>query len=306
MSDKETSIEGDFQGQLAHGNIINNIQDKARKLHDAEKFKIRKKVSNLEKITGKELVEIRSEMKCILGLGQDELCLEHEKAAHAILDLMLENATLKQAPKTHHDSLQAKLDESAGALTQLTRRSGEQSAEIAALTDALKREKYQRANVSPSKNEQALQQGLTQTQASLKRQQELTGNYALRAETAEGKNKQAQFDCDKAKKTKNRAILGMVLTLAAAIATGTWFYLQTQSFKQQLAAISVPSSQLCHFQGQPYSPGSSIAPPGKGIKRCELANNQARWVDAPALKSTRYPAKKIYRVPVEEKVNDEG
>lgn len=108
---KKQIIYGDFNGQLANGNINNHIHhDQGRPLTGKERVEINNKVKILHEKYGEHGGRTWTFLHKTIGVESvDAMCLGHRDAAHAIVDLLLERAELAH-----------QLKQTASALHQLT------------------------------------------------------------------------------------------------------------------------------------------------------------------------------------------
>lgn len=125
MSTQE--IKGDFAGQMAGGDIINNLHTQGRLLTKAERIELHRLVQRLESEFGEPGWQTWKFLHRTIGVENIEtMCLAHRDQAETILNLLLARATLQE-------ELQSKTEEfeqSATAITRLAERTSELSTQL--------------------------------------------------------------------------------------------------------------------------------------------------------------------------------
>ncbi|NLR73559.1 hypothetical protein [Leeia aquatica] len=246
MEEAKQDIRGDFNGQLANGNINNyNYQDR-EKLSEADAYPIGKKVQELLKLTGREQPAVWGELKRIFGAGYKDLYKDQLLAAHAILDGWI---------------MQAK-NEDAVRNCQLKHEVDARKAQI-----DLREAQQRLATV-----QQRLDAAHTLASDTRIRHQQEKAECDTRVKVA--RNALLRW------KSGMSALLLLALLASAAVAVMYGLYshksAQAESLALQLAAKPVPSPQCMH-ESLTYGLGSVLDRKGTPDWRCVVKDGQASW-----------------------------
>lgn len=256
MDEKRQVIHGDFNGQLANRDINNHHYTESRLLNEAEAWEIKNKVAELITLTGKPDKQVWGELKKILGNGLRELCLNQEKAAHAILDLWIERARSQDASR-------------GSDVDNLVR----QNSQLAARLDTV-----QAALATAIEAKGLLQEKLAQhiTAATQQAQQAQRQIDALRQ--AKPARPLCQT-CSSATANLAKARRGVVtMGVTAMLALAATSYLSFTHFQTRQALKAVQARlTVCEFAGLPYSLGAVLVRQNEPDWRCAANNGAVAW-----------------------------
>ncbi len=276
MGENQQDINGDFNGQLANGNINNYHYQERERLSAAEVWPIKQKAKRLIELSGKERVEVWGPLKDIFGEGHNDLFKDQEKAAHAILDLWIEREERQvtygagqQADLLIQVSgLKAKLSEAQAGHAELQRLLNKAASDLQAWEA--------HANTIAAREQQARQQ-LAEAQQQLEQLRNARPQRPLCQTCTSATVKQAQ--------ARRRAwAAGAIATLAvaAALFLGYRLHTSTQSAQQTEAALKTRIAALqtgCDFGGKSYALGSIIDNRGTADIQCinDGSGGAATW-----------------------------
>lgn len=295
MDENNTSIDGDFNGQLANGNITNTFNYPGReRLSPAEVRPIKLKGKKLIDLTGKESVEIWGKMKEIFGEGHNELFKDQEKPAHAVLDLWLEKTELEIAnfeiEQIHSETSRQLIASSAknGELTQ-------QIASVKANAEQLLKQSAQSSRNAPG------QDALTQLKRAINEKATLQETLVAERQRADKQIKFAETRIERFASDFNASQRTLKITRAGLIFLGVtslllgmltaWFYNGHRQSQSNLA-VSTALNQQCPLEQKYYAVGQSVSLKNGLNLECRASQTKASWMLA---KPAKPPLKKKTR-----------
>lgn len=265
------NVQGDFNGQLANGNISNHIygnQERAR-LNGAEAKRIKDKALELIGLTGQESVKTWGRLKDIFGEGVNDLFRDQEKAAHVILDLWLEQA------KNHNESSAKQQTDLLIQLSELKAKHSEAQSEEQKLrrqhaetTDRLRHAQQAYSNLEQQHRQQAASLNILSDQ--LRRAQDVTHRVSTHCISCSATSKELAD-------AKNAKRLWIGGAFVMAVSTGMLGLLYKQAHAE---AVDIGAKvQNCEYNGQEYRLGSVIDLPKAPDIRCTYDENKrsASW-----------------------------
>lgn len=265
------NVQGDFNGQLANGNINNNHiyngQERER-LNPAEVRPIKIKGRQLIEMTGKNSVEIWGRLKDILGEGHNELFKDQEKAAHAILDLWIEQASCNDEESAGLPAgLLIQLSELKAKYTEAQSTEQKLRKQHADTTDRLRYSQQAYSNLEQQHRQQTV--SLNSLSDQLRRAQEATHRPSICS------------TCQVAarKLTNTRKVL-LTASIMAALAIATTIVLGYTSYQtSKRASLAEMLIHSCEFHGKAYSIGSIIDNPQADDVQCVASpqGGQPNW-----------------------------
>ncbi len=240
---------------ISNGNIVINHAHR-RALTKDERRTLNNLVKQLDEEFGESGRQTWITIHRILGTDNIEVMhLEQFRPAEAILQLLIENATLRARLRADEVAvLQAKLNQSASALTTLTAQSGERATRVKKLEAAY-------SSLEGKYHQQSGE--LTEALANARTAQERGNRPAP-----------ACRQCDAARaaisRSRRAAILSCLLAVASVPAAAYFGY---QTIRKG-AAIQWAEArlQVCEYNGKSYGLGSIVDSPGTADLECALAN----------------------------------
>lgn len=278
------NVQGDFNGQLANGNINNHIysgQERER-LNPAEVWPIKIKGRQLIEMTGKNSAEIWGRLKDILGEGHNELFKDQEKAAHAILDLWIEQANFRGEDSAGLPAgLLIQLSELKAKYTEAQSTEQKLRKQYADTTDRLRHSQQAYSNLEQQHRQQtaslnALSDQLRRNQGTIRRPQTCPSCDAAAVKLAS------------TRKGVFTASVMAGLAIATTIVLGYWSY---QASKRASSAEMLIRN--CEFHGKTYSIGSIIDNPQADDVQCVASpqGGQPSWQTIkPSKQATQHKA----------------
>ncbi|WP_152681931.1 hypothetical protein [Chromobacterium subtsugae] len=264
------NVQGDFNGQLANGNINNHIysgQDRER-LTAAEVWPIKLKGRQLIDLLGKDSVEVWGPLKEILGEGHNELFRDQEKAAHAILDLWIAQAERQdEASAGQQADLLIQLSELKAKYTEAQSTEKKLRKQHAETTERLRQAQQAYSSLEQLHRQQTaslntLSNQLRQAQETTPRAHTCASCYA------------ATFKLASTRKGLVTASVMAGLAIAVSVVLG---YSNYQASKRASTAEMLVRS--CEFHGKAYSIGSIIDNPQADDVQCVASpqGGQPNW-----------------------------
>lgn len=243
---------------ISNGNIVINHAHR-RPLTRDERRTLNNLVKQLDEEFGESGRQTWTAIHRILGTDNIEVMhLEQFRPAEAILQLLIENATLRARLRADEvAALQAKLDQSASALTTLTAQSGERAARVRKLEGA-----YSSLEGKYQQQSRELREALDNARAAQER--------------GSGPAPPCR-QCDTARAAISRSRRATILScLLAVVSVPMAAYFAYQTIRKG-AAVQVAEAKLkvCEYNGKSYGLGSIVDSPGTADLECALASGAA-------------------------------
>ncbi|MCG8991467.1 hypothetical protein LH427_04810 [Laribacter hongkongensis] len=247
-------------GDVAGRDIINHHHGSGRLLTREERRALNNLVKQLEEEFGEPGRQTWKSIHNILGIDSIEVMhLEHFKPTEAMLQLLIENAQLRQsaADGADEDALRLQLDQSASALTKLTERNSELVAQL-----------------------KGARQAKADLEARLNQQSDELQNTTAKLNRALGEPKRVVGMCPQCKTssaliaTARKRLIVLTLAVVALTVTAGFF-----GFKAYASASAVRAAearlQRCEFDGNTYTVGSIIDNKDAADLECVLGKDGA-------------------------------
>ncbi|MBK1890712.1 hypothetical protein Undi14_11775 [Undibacterium sp. 14-3-2] len=292
MDENNTSIDGDFNGQLANGNITNTFNYPGReRLSPAEVRPIKLKGKKLIELTGKESVEIWGKLKEIFGEGHNDLFKDQEKPAHAVLDLWLEKTELEVA---NFEIEQTHAETSRQLIASMTK-NGELNQKIAILRSDAEQKLKQPA---PNGRNASGQDTLSELKKTINEKATLQETLVAERQRSDKQIKYAEarierFASDfnasqRALKITRAGLIFLALTSLLLGMLTAWFYQGYRQLQSNLA-VSTAFNQQCPLEQKYYVVGQSVSLKNGLNLECRASQMKASWALA---KPAKPPLKK--------------
>lgn len=260
---------GDYIGRDQYHEVNHIHATSSRLLTRDERRTLHNLVKQLEDEYGESGRKTWKSIHNILGVDNIEVMhLEHYKPTEAILQLLIENAQIRL--NADDDVVRTQLDQSASALTKLTERNADLSANLM---------KYQQAFANLDVRYKKQTADLQSVETDLKRSQNET-KYAF------VQNKEAKAIIAA---TRRRLLFSFFVIGLSVLGAIFWGY-KSHAFARNTPQLEV-SRSICEFGGKPYTIGSILDNTNAPDVEC-VASTKGQSPQWQAIKQKNYVRKK--------------
>lgn len=257
------SFDGAQIDQAAAGNIINHHHTAGRPLTKQERVELNNMVKQLETDFGEPGWQTWTFLHRTIGIERiDDMRLNHRDQAETILKLLLDRAELRTAA----NKKALELDQSAQALTDLTRRNSQLASEL----NTFKSKK--KSFITPA-DSLRVKKIVDEYKALKDEHKTLTQRYEQQQRTFAAWRTEPCLECGIAEaKWKNWRKTSAVLAALCLLSVSMWGY-------QSWSADSTSTATTCLFAGESYSAGSQIVVSGQKRKCTVGSGGFTSWSD---------------------------